>query len=253
MVGATAVLVAAALVVRAIEPPRAYGPTPEEGGLTLPEPLQFLHGGASLRIDELDAFVDEERRARWVRTREAVLSIEGCPRLSAWLDEPEGLAFEQHLGQLVRGSPEEALGALALVVALARRTEWAPGFLGGGEDAARLGELVADWLRARAPGATDDPLLYEPALSAVVLYARAMRTAYRAPMIGRDDAAYERARSVLERLVGITQRSRTPFGVALAARYGRATDWLAREDDFLAGFDQEADAAFVGLDGGCAQ
>ena len=251
MVGVTVVLLVAALWVRTWQPARAFGPSAEEAALRIPEPMQFLHGGAGLRIAELDEYVDETRRERWVRSRDLVLALQACPRLGSWLDSADGLEFEQLSAELVRGSSEEALAALSLLVALARRTEWGPGFLGGGEDADRLGGLIAEWLHARAEGSLDDALLYEPALSAVVLYGRAMRLAYQAPVLGRDDAAYERARSTMERLVGITERPRTNFGAALQARYGRATSLLSDEDDMLGGFEEEAGASFTGLDGEC--
>ncbi|MCA8979602.1 MAG: hypothetical protein H6831_11230 [Planctomycetes bacterium] len=253
MVGTTCVLLVAALGVRALQPQRVYGPSESEAALRLPEPLQFLLGGASLRVAELDEHVAESRRERWVKMRETVIDLDGCPRLGAWLDTAVGLEFEQLNAELVRGSSEEALAALTLLVALARRTEWDSGFLGGGEDAGRLGGLVAEWLIARSDGSLEDALLYEPALSAVVIYGRAMRTAYQAPTFGRDDAAYARARSTLERLVGITEQKRTNFGAAVQARYGRATSLLEGDGDFLLGFDQEARVSFKDLDGECEE
>lgn len=253
MVGTTCVLLVAALGVRALQPKRVFGPSEAEAALRLPEPLQFLLGGASLRIAELDEHVAEARRARWVSMRETVVGLKGCPRLGEWLDTVDGLEFEQLGAELVRGSSEESLAALSLLVALARRTEWEPGFLGGGADAGRLGGLVAEWLIARADGSLDDALLYEPALSAVVIYSRAMRTAYQAPAFGRDDAAYDRARSTLERLIGIDEQKRTNFGAAVQARYGRATSLLEGEGDFLLGFDQEARVTFKDLDGECEE
>jgi hypothetical protein len=253
MVGVTCVLLVAALGVRAWHPQRAFGPSAEEAALRLPEPLQFLLGGANLRIAELDEHVAESRRARWIEMRETILALQDCPRLSAWLDTASGLEYEQLCAELVRGSSEEALASLSLTIALARRTAWEPGFLGGGEDAGRLGALIAVWLHARAEGALDDALLYEPALSAVVIYGRAMRIAYQAPVLGRDDAAYERARSTLERLIGINDRQRTKFGAAVQARYGRATSLLESSGDMLLGFDQEARVSFKDLDGECAE
>jgi len=253
MVGTTCVLLIGALVVRAWQPQRTFGPSAEEAALRLPEPLQFLLGGANLRIAELDEHVAESRRDRWVAMREAVYALQDCPRFGAWLDTVDGLEFEQLSAELVRGSSEEALASLSLLVALSRRTEWDSGFLGGGEDAGRFGGLIAEWLNARADGSLEDALLYEPALSAVVIYGRAMRIAYQAPAFGRDDAAYDRARSTLERLVGISEQKRTNFGAAVQARYGRATSLLEGDGDFLLGFDQEARVSFKDLDGECEE
>ncbi len=253
MVGVTVALLAGALWVRAWEPARTFGPAADDAALSLPSPMQFLQRGGTLRLEELDEYVAESRRARWVRARDVVTNLQGCPRLGAWLDTASGLEFEQLSAELTRGNSEEALASLALLTTLARRTTWEPGFMGGGSDAGRLGGLYAAWLFERADASLEDPLLYEPALSAVVLYGRAMRTAYQAPTFGRDDAAYERARSTLERVVGITERGRTDFGAALQARYGRAVSLLESSDDLLVGFHEEAKVLFRDLDGECEE
>lgn len=250
MVGGTLLLLVAGIAVRGIEAERAL--TPEERGEapSVSEPMQLLGAGAQLRVAELDALVAEERRGEWVELRRALFELDGCPALVGWLDGPEGQRLERLHGELARGTSEEGLAALVLVFELARATEWSPGFFGRAQHAERLGALLAEWLRTRADASVDDPLLHDPATAATVLYARVMRSAYRAPMVGRNDAAHERARRFFDELCGLPG-GRSRFGRALQARFARATGMLAEDGDFLAGFEDEAAVLFPAITGSC--
>lgn len=249
----TVLLLAAALWTRGIEARLPPVPTDEAGaGATIAAPMQLLSRGATRRADELEQALSPERREAWRRYAAPTLELRGCPRLRDFLDGGVGQGLERLLGDLRRGSREEALAALALVVHVARATGWSPGFLGDRpEDAERLGGLLEEWLRVWAPRAANDALLYEPALAAAMLYGRALRTAYDAPSFGRNRASYERARVFLETLTGAGASRRTDFGDALLARHQRAYRGLTGEDDFLRGFEEEARLLFPDVTGTC--
>lgn len=247
----TALLLAVGLYLRGVEAERPLPPAERpDVVLTITEPMQFLTSGAHLRIDEADEVMRPELATEWRAVRDAVFALEGCPELSAWFEGEEGQACERLLAALRRGTPEEALAALALLFELARRTTWETGAFAGSQDAELLGNHLAEWLRVRAQASVEDPTLNEPALAAMLLYGRAMRFAYRAPMFGVKDAALERARDFLREVAG-SPSSRTKFGVGLQARFTRATNLMEDEADPLLGFEEDAQVLFPGLDGGC--
>jgi hypothetical protein len=229
-------------------------PAPEDelaGPGRLVEPQQFLTRNGALRMRELSARIDPARAPEWNALWRRPYELEDCPKLGDWMGGPEGQRLERLLSELRRGSSDEALAALALTVQLARATEWDPGLLGRTQHAERLGGLLQDWLRGWGPRAADDGQLLEPALAALLVYGRVMRTAYEAPTLGRADAPYERARAFLDELTGARAARRTPLGERLAARHPRAWTTLVEKNDFLAGADEEARALFPELDGEC--
>jgi hypothetical protein len=247
---AAGLLFAAALAVRGIEavPP----PPPEDAVPSRPQvqaPMQFLSGGAAQRVGELDPWVSEEWRPIWKASRNVVFHIEGCPELLGWMEGSEGLRVERLLEGLRKGSREDALAALALIFQLARATDWAPGLRGRTQNAEKLAGLLAPWLRRWGDASADDPLLHEPALAAALVYGRVMRVAWRAPMVGNDQASYERAAAFLTELCGLGARERRPFGAALQARYARAFALLEGPEDRLRGLSEEAAVLFPDLRG----
>lgn len=219
--------------------------------LSINEPMQLLTSGAHLRIDEADEVVREPVLADWRHVRDAVFSLEGCPEFSEWIAGEDGQACERLLASLRRGTPEEALAGLSLLFELARRTQWETGAFAGSQDAEQLANHLAEWLRLRGDASVEDPTLYEPAMAAMILYGRAMRLAYRAPMFGVKDSALERARSFVRELTGAPNDRRTEFGVALQARFSRAMGLVSNESDPLLGFEEDAEVLFPDLDGAC--
>lgn len=246
-------LLAAAVGVRAIPPDRAALPKDlVEEAPGIPEPMQLLSRGATLRAAELDRLVSEPLRARFKRSRQALFSLQDCPPLLDWLDGPEGQEAERLMSSLRAGSREDALASLVLLFRLARACEWSPGVLTRGpEHAERLGGLLQDWLRVWGERAAKDPMLSEPALAAALVYGRAMHAAWKAPLLSNNRAAYERARSFLAELTGIGGGRRTDFGEAFRAQYARAAERLVSSADVLSGIEEESSARFPDLDGGC--
>ena len=246
-------LLAAAVAVRAIPPARATLPKDVvEEKPRLVEPMQFLGRGGSLRAPELDRWVSEPLRAGFQRTRRTAFAVQGCPPLLDWIDGPQGQELERELVALRGGAREDAFAALVVVFQLARSCEWAPGLVTRkSEHAERLGGLLQDWLRVWGERAAKDPLLADPALAAAVLYGRAMRTAWKAPLLSSNRAPYERATAFLAELTGISTSRRTDFGEALRARYARAAEKLLSTSDALLGLEEEAAAQLPDLAGSC--
>ncbi|HVS18147.1 MAG TPA: hypothetical protein VMT18_06065 [Planctomycetota bacterium] len=250
----TCVLLVAAVAVRGIAGERP--PQPEDEPRSpdaLVEPLQFLARNGALRMRELGTRIDPARATEWAAMWRRPYELENCPAAAEWLGSPDGLRLERLLAELRRGSRDEALAALALTVQLARATDWDPGLLGRSQHAERIGGLLQDWLRVWGPRAAGDGELLEPTLAALLVYGRVMRTAYKAPAIGRADAPYERARAFLDDLTGARAARRTPLGERLAARHPRAWTTLVEKSDFLAGAAEESRALFPEIDGECGR
>jgi hypothetical protein len=249
---AAVLLFAAALAVRGIE---VEPPAPPEDRVAdrprIQAPMQLLAGGARERVAELDPWVSEEWRPVWKASRGIVFAIEGCPELVGWMEGSEGLRVERLLEGLRKGSREDALASLALIFQLARATDWAPGLRGRPQHAEKLAGLIASWLRRWGDASAADPLLHEPALAAALAYGRIMRIAWKAPVVGSNQAAYARATEFLEQLCGLGSRERRPFGAALQARYARAFELLGGTEDRLRGLSEEAAVLFPDLQGGC--
>jgi hypothetical protein len=253
LVAAGCALLAAAIGVRSIAPARATLPKDVvEAKPHLAEPMQLLGRGAKLRAPELDAWVSEPSRASFRLSRQSAFAIQGCPPLLDWIQGSEGQRVERSIAELRGGSREDAFASLVLVFQLARACEWAPGIVSrGSEHAERLGALLQDWLRVWGERAARDPLLADPALAAVLLYGRAMRTAWKAPLLVNNKAPFERAKAFLGELTGASSSRRTEFGEALRGRYARAAEKLLSTSDPLLGFEEEAAAQFPDLVGSC--
>jgi len=246
-------LLVAAIAVRAIPSARATIPKDVvERKPRIAEPMQLLSRGSRLRVAELDTWVSEPFRADFKASRQVLFSLEGCPPLLDWISGPQGQPVERLLASLRAGSREDAFAALALVFQIGRACEWAPGVVTRrSEHAERFGGLLQDWLRVWGERGARDPLLADPALAAAIVYGRAMRAAWKAPLLSNNRAPYERASAFLVELTGAGSSRRTEFGEALHARYPRAVERLLASSDALSGFEEEAVAAFPDLVGGC--
>jgi hypothetical protein len=248
----TGLLLVVGVAVRGME--GRLPPAPEDepqGPQALTEPLQFLARGGGLRMRELSARIEPAHTSDWKASWRAPYDLQGCPSLLEWIDGPSGQRLERLLGELRRGSRDEALAALALTVQLARSTAWDPGLFARRQHAERLAGLLQDWLRVWGPRAADDGQLLEPALAGLLLYGRVMRAAYTSPVLGRAEAPYERARTFLDELTGARAPKRTALGDRLAERYPRAWTTLANKQDFLEGAEEEARLLFPEIDGEC--
>jgi len=252
LMGATAALLVAAIVLRGIraEPP----PRPEDGpeaATVFAEPLQLLARGGALRVAELKVALAEPAREPFDRAARIVFAIADCPLAVEWLDGAAGQDVERVIGELRRAEAPEALASLTLIVQLVRHTHWAPGFRGRIQHAERLAGLLQEWLRVWSGRAADSALLREPSLAALLVYGRLMRVAYDEPTFGRNQAPYQRARSFVDELTGAKLSRRNPFGDALAISYPRAFDQLVSSEDFLRGAAEEARLLYPELDGEC--
>jgi hypothetical protein len=245
-------LFVAAIGVRGIPAQRVR--LPEDSPKERPrvaEPMQLLSRGASMRVAELDPLIRDGLRPAFVATRGVVFGLRDCPLLVEWMQTAEGQRAERLLADLRSGSPEESLAALTLVFQIARATDWEPGITAHSEHAERLGALLQDWLRVWGERAANDPLLVEPALGALMLYGRAMREAWRAPVLGYNQAPYSRAHDFLVQATGLATSKRTALGEALQARFARVAGRLAADVDALMGLEEECAAFFPDLTGEC--
>ena len=219
----------------------------------LVEPLQFLSEAADLRLGELAPLLDIKYRDDWIDAYRIPFLVQECPDLSEWIPTTEGQQIERLIGELRRAGPHEAFASLVLVFQMARATEWDPGLLGRTQNAERMGALVQDWLRVWAERGAEDPLLYEPAVAATLLYAIVMRTAYNAPALGYADAPYDRARQFLEELTGAREPRLTALGEALSTQMPSAFQEFLERDDFLRGLEREALVRFPRMNGECGE
>lgn len=249
-----ALLLCAAVGVRALAPAPVVEPQDAPiGERRIDAPMQLLGANAELRVGEVDALVSEPLRTRFSAERRLVFGLRGCPELHLWLDGADGQRIARFLGELRAGSREDAFAALVLVMRIARATEWKPGMLGADPNAERLGTLLEDWLRAWGERGAKDPLLAEPALAATLVYGRAMRVAWDAPVVGTNKGPYLRACSFLVELLGLERGANSGLGERVQARHPHATMRLRGEDDRLRGLDEEALALFPDLRGDCSR
>jgi len=245
------VLFVFALLVRGAKPAALV--RPEDTPAAEPrieQPLQLLARGAALRVAELDRWISKNQLTEWKAVRGTVFALQDCPPTMDWLDGAEGQRFERCVAALRGGTREDALASLVLVFKLARATEWKPGMLGHTQHAERLGALLEGWLRSWSARSAKDALLVEPALSATLLYGRAMRIAWRAPVLGYNAAPYERARALLNEIAGESGH-RSEFGEALQSRHPAAARGLASDKDVLEGLEEECAVIYPKLVGDC--
>jgi hypothetical protein len=240
-----------ALVVRGAKPAAIVRPedAPTEE-VRIQQPRQLLARGAALRVAELDRWVSPAELAEWKAVRGSVFALKDCPATMDWLDGGEGQRFERCVAALRGGTREDALASLVLVFQLARASDWEPGIRGRTQHAERLGALLEGWLRSWSARSAQDPLLVEPALSALLLYGRAMRVAWRAPLVGYNTSPYARAKALLEEIAGEGSH-RSAFGQALQARHPAAALGLSSPRDVLAGLEEECAVLYPRLVGDC--
>ncbi len=250
----TLVLFGVAIGVRALRGAAALAPAdrPRSADL-LREPMQFLGRGAALRMDELTPRISAENSQAWRAANKLAFEIAECPTTVEWLATPEGQRFERLLGDLRRGTSDEGLAALALIVELARTTEWNAGLLARTQSAERLAALTADWLRSWSERGATDTTLAEPTLAATLLYGLAMHEAADPLPIVRNAAAYERAQAFLQSLFVDAQDQPTALSRAMRQRHPLAVDGLASKSDGLRALAEEAKHLFSDLDGECGE
>jgi len=245
-------LLAAAVAVRGIHGERPIAPAdrpqqPDE----LREPMQFLGRGARMRVAELGPRISAENATIWKAAYRAPFDLDGCPRTAEWLVTPQGQRFERLLGDLRRGTREEAFAALVLVFELARRSEWKAGLLGRTGDAERLASFVQDWLRAWSERAMDDALLAEPAMAAALMYGRWMKLVARPRPIGEDEEAAQRALAFLGTLLIDDSGGSTKLARSLRARHPAAMSAFDDRRDVLEAFSGVAGQLCPDLTGEC--
>ena len=112
--------------------------------------------------------------------------------------------------------------------------------------------LLQEWLRVWAEPSASSSLLHEPALAALLVYGRLMRSAYNEPTFGRNEAPYARARAFVDELLGGAGHA-TAFAEALAQGYPRAYENLRGKGDFLRGCSEEAKLLLPDVDGECGR
>jgi hypothetical protein len=250
---AALLLLVAALAVRGKRPAAPLDPA-ERGEVTrkLVEPMQFLSAQARLRVDELIEHVEPERRGNFLRAARLPFDLEDCPDIRKWLGTADGQEFERLVVELRRGTREEAFAGLALLFQLGRATDWNPPRMSSDSASTeRYAELLHDWLAAWAERGARDELLREPALSAFLVYGRAMRMAYEAAWVGRKDGPLERAKAFSLELTGADQARHTDFGQELQRTYPAAFSALSGAKDLLSGASSQAKSSFPEIDGEC--
>lgn len=215
------------------------------------EPMQFLGRGARQRIAELGPRISETNLVAWKSAYRAPYDLSDCPKTAEWLVTPAGQRFERLLGDLRRGTRDEAFAALALLFELVRTTEWAPGLLARTQHAEQLAGLAQEWLRTWSERAATDPLLGEPAVATVVMYGHWMKLASRPLPIGRRDEPYDRAFAFLRTILRDDAGRSTPFAELVRARHPTALASFEGGRDALDGFSAAAKMVFPDLDGEC--
>lgn len=247
-------LVAAAVWMRSWPAPRWSAPElAGEGAREFPQPLQMVSPSAQARASELAALMPPPRA-------EAYLAAWGklpddCPRASTWLDGEDGQSVSLAVAQLTTGTDPEALGALSLLVALARRLEWEPDGLGAsrGLDAEKLATLHESWIGMRAELGADRPMLAEASIVAVLAWARLMRESEQAPLAFADRAVAARAQARLEAWFAPRSERRTRLSASLAARQPVAHEALVAREGALQALDAAARRMLPDLDGECGR
>jgi hypothetical protein len=251
MAGGFALFVAA-LWLRSLPAPRWSAPElAGEGAREFQQPLQMIGPSARSRAAELAALMPPQRAdaylAAWGR-----LPLD-CPRASSWLDGEAGQLFARDVAQFTTGTDPEALGALGLLVALARRLEWEPDGIGAsrGLDSERLAAQFESWIGLRAELGADRPLLAEASVAAVLVWARLMRESEQAPFAFADKAVAARAEARLEAWFAPRAERRTRLAASLAARQPLAHAALLQRSGALQALDAASRRLVPDLDGEC--
>jgi hypothetical protein len=243
-----------ALYVRGVdgEAPVAVADRPREPE-ELAAPMQLLGASAYLRAGELAPRIRESLREEWRDVQRFTSRIADCPPSSDWIASPAGQRFERLVGELRRGSREEALAALHLVFEVARRTEWAPGLRARTQHADKLAGLFQEWLRAWGPRAAEDTLLSEPAVAATLAYGGLMRRVSQPLPLGGNDEALERARTFLTSLLQDAHGQSTRLAAAVRARHPLALEAFGGKRNTLEGFARAFEQAYPELKGECGR
>ncbi|MCC7014315.1 MAG: hypothetical protein IT454_17275 [Planctomycetes bacterium] len=249
---AVVALLGVAVAVRGIEGAPRVEPfdRPTEAD-AIREPLQFLGRGAALRIAELGPRISAESQTAWRAAYRAPFDLKDCPQTAEWLVTPAGQRLERLLGDLRRGTREDALAALALVFQLARATEWKPGLLAKTQHAEKLAGFAQDWLRAWSERAASEPVLAEPALATVLAYGLWMKRVSQPRPIGRRDEAYDRALAFLQSILRDGSGRPTALYEALRARHPGVVSGFEGGRDALDAFEAAALQLFPELNGEC--
>ena len=249
---AAALLLAGALALRALPAARWTAPELAAGGAPqLAQPVQMLSSRAGERADELAVLMRQEPAAEYLAAWRSL--PEDCPQASEWLGTSAGQAATRTIARLQGGDDAEALGALALVVALVRRTEWEPDGLGASRslDAERLAELLASWIAARGETGAQAPLLGEPAVAALLVWGRLMHEVEHAPFVLRDRGAATRAQARMDAWLAAADGRRTRLAAALGERHPELRDALLARRLTTALLDAASRRFAPELDGEC--
>jgi hypothetical protein len=245
-------LFAAAAAVRSIAgAPRVVPEDQPRDENAIREPLQFLGPAAVSRVAELGPRISVATETAWRLSYRAPFEIAGCPEAAEWFLTDRGMRLERLLGDLRRGSNEEALAALVLLFETARNTRWAPGLLAHTENAEKLAALAEAWLRTWGPRAPQDAVLAEPALAALLAYGHWMQRASEPLPIGRRDETYEHACAFLATILRDESGRETSLGTALRDRHPAAHAAFESGHDVLAGLRAASEQLQPWLRGDC--
>ncbi|MBI5362557.1 MAG: hypothetical protein HZA53_05210 [Planctomycetes bacterium] len=248
-------LFAAALFARGLAPKKVVLPRdiPVAERPKLRDPMQLLSPAARLRAQELDPLVSPAQATTFTAVRKSLFAYATCPELLDFANSADGQRFEHLLEDLRNGTREDAFASLALILRAARACEWKPGLRAHTEHAEKLGTWLGDWLRTWAEPSAKDPLLSEPALAAGLVYGKIMHTAWKAPIVGHNQAPYDKALALLDELTGTPPSHRTAYGEMLQLRYPRALTQLLLRTDALSGCAEECATLYPDLTGECAR
>lgn len=250
--GAGALLLAAGLALRAL-PARRWTPPERDPAtqLAFPAPTQLLSARAGERGEELARLMGAERGAEFLAAWRALPG--DCPAARDWLAGTQGQSVQRACARLQQGDSAQALGALALCVAVARRTEWEPDGFGAGRslDADAVASLFEAWIVVRGEQGADDPLLAEASVYALLGWARLMHEVEAAPFVLRDRDASLRAAARIEAWLGGADGRRTRLGASLAERHPQIGEALQQRRPLLGLLDAAARRWAPELDGEC--
>ena len=248
----SAVLIVLGLWLRGLPAARWVPPEAEAGATQLfAQPAQMLSRHAEQRSAALAALMPPPRAAEYQRLW-ALLPTD-CPRASEWLSSATGEDWLRGVSLLQTGTEPEALGALSLLAALARRVEWEPDGLGAqrGVDAERVATQFELWLTLRAELGAESPLLGEATLVALQTWGRLLHTVEHAPFLVSDRTVAPRAAQRLESWFAFTAQRRTRLSTAVAARDPALHEALRNHRGALAALALASERRDPDMDGEC--